>query len=214
MHPRAEGILVRVGCLPMVSSWTLLGDGLAAAQPAQSCQCTHQNPTHDSHLTSGHPESGEVPRSRVSASEYNSVVPAIPFHLAIPVNDLDAARRFYGTLLGFAEGRCAERWIDFDVRGHQLSVHLSEADAEARTNEVDRDKVPVRHFGLVLPWDEWRALGERLRDEGVTFLIEPHVRFEGQAGEQGTFFIRDPAGNALEMKSFRDPSRLFARDEN
>ena len=136
----------------------------------------------------------------------------IPFHLAVPVDDLDAARRFYGTLLGFAEGRSAERWIDFDVRGHQLSVHLSKSAAAPPTNEVDGDNVPVRHFGLVLPWDEWRALGERLAAAGVTFLIPPHVRFEGEVGEQGTFFICDPAGNALEMKSFRDPSRLFARD--
>ena len=137
----------------------------------------------------------------------------IPFHLAIPVDDLAAARAFYGELLGFPEGRSAERWIDFDLRGHQLSVHLCEASGEGGTNEVDGDAVPVRHFGLVLPWEEWTRLGAALSDAGVTFLIPPRVRFAGQAGEQGTFFIRDPAGNALEMKSFRDPSRLFARDE-
>lgn len=137
----------------------------------------------------------------------------IPFHLAIPVDDLAAARTFYGELLGFPEGRSAPRWIDFDVRGHQLSVHLCETSAQTSTNEVDGDAVPVRHFGLVLPWDEWTRLGDSLRAAGVTFLIPPRVRFEGEVGEQGTFFIRDPAGNALEMKSFRDPSRLFARVE-
>lgn len=137
----------------------------------------------------------------------------IPFHLAIPVDDLAAARAFYGGLLGFPEGRSADRWIDFDVRGHQLSVHLSEMGTRASTNEVDGDAVPVRHFGLVLPWDEWTKLADTLRDAGVTFLIPPRTRFEGEPGEQGTFFIRDPAGNALEMKSFRDPSRLFARAE-
>ena len=130
-----------------------------------------------------------------------------PFHLALPVNDLDAARAFYGGVLGCPEGRSADRWVDFDFHGHQLSVHLVEGLEATTTNQVDGDEVPVRHFGLVLPWDEWQALGASLTD----FLIPPRVRFEGQVGEQGTFFVRDPSGNALEFKSFRDPSRLFAR---
>lgn len=130
-----------------------------------------------------------------------------PFHLALPVSDLDAARAFYTGLLGCPEGRSADRWVDFDFHGHQLSVHLVEDLEGVGTNEVDGDQVPVRHFGLVLPWEAWEALGESLTD----FLIPPRVRFEGQVGEQGTFFLRDPSGNALEFKSFRDPSLLFAR---
>lgn len=133
-----------------------------------------------------------------------------PFHLALPVHDLDGARRFYGGLLGLSEGRSAERWIDYDFFGHQLSVHLVEdLDGEA-TNEVDGDAVPARHFGCVLPWADWEALGERLAEAGVSWLIEPKIRFRGELGEQGTFFLRDESGNALEFKAFRDPSRLFA----
>ncbi|MEM9073909.1 MAG: VOC family protein [Myxococcota bacterium] len=132
-----------------------------------------------------------------------------PFHLAIPVHDLEAARAFYGDLLGCPEARSADRWVDFDFRGHQLSVHLAEI-ADVDTNHVDGDEVPVRHFGLVLPWDEWHALADRLRGNGTTFLIAPRIRFQGKPGEQATFFLRDPSGNALEMKSFRDASRLFA----
>lgn len=134
-----------------------------------------------------------------------------PFHLALPVDDLDHARTFYSGLLGCAEGRCAPAWVDFDFFGHQLSVHLRpEEVSAARTNAVDGDDVPVRHFGLVLPWADWQALHTRLAGAGVDFLLEPKVRFAGQIGEQGTFFICDPAGNALEFKTFRDPSRLFA----
>jgi extradiol dioxygenase family protein len=134
-----------------------------------------------------------------------------PFHLAFPVHDLDAARRFYGEQLGLPEGRSAPRWVDFDLFGHQLSAHLVERLDPAATNEVDGDDVPVRHFGAVLAWPDWEALARRLRAAGVEFLIEPHVRFRGEVGEQGTFFVRDPSGNALEFKSFRDPARLFAR---
>ena len=134
-----------------------------------------------------------------------------PFHLALPVDDLAAARAFYGVLLGCAVGRASERWIDFDFFGHQVSVHLRpEECTPARTNEVDGDDVPVRHFGAVLDWPAWEALAARLAAAGEPFLIPPRVRFQGQVGEQGTFFLRDPAGNALEFKSFRDPSRLFA----
>ena len=135
-----------------------------------------------------------------------------PFHLAFPVDDLEAARRFYVGALGCAEGRSSPTWVDFDLEGHQIVAHLSPADCvPAGRNPVDGDGVPVRHFGLVLPWDRWEALAARLRGAGVEFLLEPRSRFEGGPGEQGTFFVRDPAGNALEFKSFRDPSRLFAR---
>jgi hypothetical protein len=133
-----------------------------------------------------------------------------PFHLALPVDDLASARAFYGSLLGCPEGRSAPAWVDFDFFGHQLSVHLRpEEVAAARTNPVDGDDIPVRHFGLVLPWAEWQALHARLTDASVEFLLEPKVRFVGQVGEQGTFFMQDPAGNALEFKTFRDPTRLF-----
>ena len=135
-----------------------------------------------------------------------------PFHLAFPVRDLDATRRFYVDLLGCAVGREASRWIDFDLAGHQLSAHLrDDAPDDAPTNAVDGDDVPVRHFGLVLPWDDWHALADRLRAAEVDFLIEPHVRFQGEVGEQATLFFRDPSGNALEFKSFKDPTSLFAR---
>jgi extradiol dioxygenase family protein len=135
-----------------------------------------------------------------------------PFHLAIPVDDLAAARAFYRGVLGCAEGRSAATWIDFDLMGHQLVVHQaprrSAADA---TNAVDGDDVPVPHFGVVLSLEAWEALAERLRAAGVAFGIEPHVRFKGEPGEQATMFFRDPAGNALEFKAFRDLGMLFAR---
>ena len=136
-----------------------------------------------------------------------------PFHLAVPVTDLAAARDFYARVLGCAEGRAADRWIDFDFFEHQLSVHLVDAmDVGAATNEVDGDDVPARHFGIVLSWDDWEALAERLLETDVDFLISPRVRFRGEPGEQGTFFVTDPSGNALEFKGFRDPARLFARE--
>jgi extradiol dioxygenase family protein len=141
------------------------------------------------------------------------------FHLALPVHDLLAARGFYGGVLGCPEGRSSARWVDFDFHGHQLVVHLVETAAggaraaDAATNAVDGDDVPAPHFGVVLPWREWEALAERLRGAGVAFVIAPHVRFAGQVGEQGTFFVRDPSGNALEFKAFRDPEQLFARRE-
>ena len=135
-----------------------------------------------------------------------------PFHLAFAVTDLEATRRFYVEVLGCAVGREAERWIDFDFHGHQISAHLVEgALAPIETNAVDGDDVPTRHFGAVLPWDDWQAMADRLRAAGQSFLIAPHIRFAGEVGEQATFFLRDPSGNALEFKSFKDPSRLFAR---
>jgi len=136
-----------------------------------------------------------------------------PFHLAFPVDDLAAAEAFYGDLLGCPRGRRSETFIDFDFRGHQLVVHLSPEDCVAtRANPVDGDQVPVRHFGLVLAPDAWRELADRFEAAGVPFLIAPRMRFEGLPGEQGTFFVRDPAGNALEFKMFVDPSQLFATD--
>lgn len=135
-----------------------------------------------------------------------------PFHLAFPVTDLEAARRFYCDLLGCRVGREDARWIDFDLAGHQITAHLVDGPAgSGPTNPVDGHAVPVRHFGLVLPWEVWQATARRLRRLGVAFLIEPHVRFPGGPGEQATLFLADPAGNAIELKSFRDPARLFAR---
>ncbi|MDJ0938660.1 MAG: VOC family protein [Woeseiaceae bacterium] len=134
-----------------------------------------------------------------------------PFHLALPVHDLDAAADFYCGALGCGTGRTAERWIDLDFFGHQVSLHLVEDhDGGAATNPVDGDAVPARHFGVVLHMGDWQALAERLQTAGTDFLIEPKVRFEGEVGEQATMFLRDPSGNALEFKSFKDPALLFA----
>ena len=136
-----------------------------------------------------------------------------PFHLAIPVHDLGAARAFYGGLLGCKEGRSDPAWVDFDLFGHQLVAHLDPAaQAHVRaSNEVDGHDVPVPHFGVVLEWNAWQALVERMRAAGVRFVLEPYIRFEGAVGEQATFFLYDPSGNALEFKAFRDPTQLFAR---
>ena len=135
-----------------------------------------------------------------------------PFHLAFVVNDLDAARRFYGDTLGCPEGRSAPTWVDFDLFGHQLVAHLHEGPRAADvTNPVDAHDVPVPHFGVVLTWAQFEAFAQRLREHEVQFVIEPTVRFVGEVGEQATMFFRDPAGNALEFKAFRDPARLFAK---
>jgi len=134
-----------------------------------------------------------------------------PFHLAFPVNDLEQARAFYGGLLGCAEGRSSDRWVDFDFYGHQVVAHLSPAEVgRSQTSPVDGHDVPVRHFGVILEWAEWHRLAERLRGKGVGFIIEPGIRFQGQVGEQATMFFLDPAGNALEFKSFKDPNQVFA----
>jgi uncharacterized protein len=133
-----------------------------------------------------------------------------PFHYAFPVTDLAAAREFYADVLGCGVGRSDTRWIDFDLYGHQIVAHLVGEGSRDHANPVDGDAVPVPHFGVVLPWDQWEALAQRLRDRGTKFVIEPRVRFEGQVGEQGTMFFRDPSGNALEFKSFKDPAQLFA----
>jgi extradiol dioxygenase family protein len=135
-----------------------------------------------------------------------------PFHLAIAVHDLEAARRFYGGLLGCAQGREAEKWIDYNFFGHQLSIHLKpEETTQVKANEVDGKQVPVRHFGIVLPWDEWHALSDKLKAVHTAFVIEPYIRFKGEVGEQATMFFLDPSGNALEFKSFKDMSQVFAQ---
>ena len=136
-----------------------------------------------------------------------------PFHLAIPVRDLASARAFYGQLLGCAEGRSAEEWVDFDFFGHQLVCHVSSGPAGSTAhNPVDGHDVPVPHFGMVLEMDDWEALAAQLRDAGVDFVIDPCIRFRGQPGEQATMFLTDPSGNALEFKAFRDiAGQLFAR---
>ncbi|GAB3337429.1 VOC family protein [Marilutibacter aestuarii] len=139
-------------------------------------------------------------------------MPLSPFHLAIPVHDLPAARRFYGEVFGCREGRSAAQWVDFDFFGHQLVIHEAPARIDAaHRNPVDGQAVPVPHFGVVLPWEAWEALAERLRDHGIDFVIEPGIRFRGEVGEQATMFLLDPCGNALEFKAFRDIGQLFAR---
>jgi extradiol dioxygenase family protein len=138
-----------------------------------------------------------------------------PFHIAFPVDDLDAARTFYGKTLGCAEGRSSAHWIDFDLFGHQIVAHLKAASengaGKAHQNPVDGHDVPIPHFGVVLPMEAWEALADRLRRAGVSFVIEPQIRFKGEVGEQATMFFLDPAGNALEFKAFADITQLFAK---
>lgn len=133
-----------------------------------------------------------------------------PFHLAFPVHDLTAARAFYGGVLGCAEGRSSDDWIDFDLFGHQIVAHLSGTAQAVSTNPVDGHDVPVPHFGVVLTMDQWHDLAARVTAAGIRFGIEPHVRFQGLVGEQATMFFRDPSGNALEFKAFADDAMLFA----
>lgn len=136
-----------------------------------------------------------------------------PFHLAFAVDDLAAARRFYGELLQCPEGRSARDWVDFNLCGHQIVAHLAPDSVPARaSNAVDSREVPVPHFGIVLPIDTWKSLAERLVEADVEFVIPPTVRFEGEPGEQATMFLLDPAGNALEFKAMADPDKLFATD--
>ena len=135
-----------------------------------------------------------------------------PFHLAFPVHSLEAARSFYGDLLGCSEGRSSPEWIDFNFYGHQIVAHLSPDEAGHRnTSAVDGDNVPVRHFGAVLSMEQWETLADKLRAAGTKFIIEPHIRFKGEVGEQATMFFYDPAGNALEFKAFADMSQVFAK---
>jgi uncharacterized protein len=136
-----------------------------------------------------------------------------PFHLAIPVDDLAAARHFYGEVFGCPEGRSSSIWVDFDFFGHQLVIHQQEksaAQTAAQTNPVDGHDVPVPHFGVVLDWDVWHQLADRLTARKTAFVIEPGIRFEGKVGEQATMFLLDPSGNALEFKAFKDMGQLFA----
>ncbi len=135
-----------------------------------------------------------------------------PFHLAFPVNDLPATRKFYCDLIGCSLGRQSDVWIDFNMFGHQVVAHKRESanSDEAFSNPVDGKHVPIPHFGVVLEWDQWHALADRLRHAGVEFTIEPYVRFEGEIGEQATMFLLDPSGNALEFKSFKDMTQMFA----
>ena len=134
------------------------------------------------------------------------------FHLAFPVHSIAAARAFYGDLLGCPEGRSCDAWVDFDFYGHQVVAHLSPAECKpTATGEVDGDAVPVRHFGTILPMADWQVLADKLRAARTRFIIEPHVRFQGEVGEQATMFLLDPSGNALEFKSFADMSQVFAK---
>jgi extradiol dioxygenase family protein len=139
----------------------------------------------------------------------STVIP--PFHLAFPVHDLAAARRFYGDLLGCPEGRSSPAWVDFNFYGHQIVAHLAPAECgSAATSAVDDHAVPVRHFGVVLDLAQWQALADKLRAAGTRFVIEPYVRFKGEVGEQATMFFLDPSGNAVEVKAFADMESLFA----
>ena len=135
-----------------------------------------------------------------------------PFHLASPVDDLAAARHFYSDILQCREGRTSELWTDYDLYGHQLVIHYQPREKrDLHHNPVDGHDVPVPHFGVVLPWDEWEQLARRMRAAGITFVIEPYIRFAGQTGEQATMFFLDPCGNALEFKAFKDIDQLFAK---
>jgi extradiol dioxygenase family protein len=138
-----------------------------------------------------------------------------PFHIAFPVDDLARARAFYGTTLGCPEGRSSDQWIDFDLFGHQIVAHLKPAGSPgvdaAHRNHVDGHAVPIPHFGVVLPMEQWEAFAARLKAAGVHFEMEPQIRFKGEPGEQATMFFLDPAGNALEFKAFADMNRLFAK---
>lgn len=147
------------------------------------------------------------------SGEQTQTSPKSPFHLAIPASDLASSREFYGGFLGCREGRSDRTWVDFDFFGHQLVCHVDHERKPDRpiANPVDGHNVPVPHFGIVLELERWRELADRLEQHGVEFVIEPYIRFAGQPGEQGTMFLNDPSGNALEFKGFRDRSRLFAK---
>lgn len=153
----------------------------------------------------------DAPIKRAKGDKFCMADQLNSFHLAIPVDDLGAAERFYSGILGCAQGRRSDKWIDFNFFGHQLVTHLAPEECHAaQTNDVDGKAVPCRHFGVVLNKSDWKALARRFSEAKVDFIIEPGVRFEGEIGEQGTFFLLDPAGNALEFKYFDDPAQLFA----
>ena len=138
-----------------------------------------------------------------------------PFHLAVPVHDIEAARKFYGEVMGFAEGRSAATWVDFNFYGHQFVIHLQPGMEKVRERRhhspVDGHDVPVPHYGVVLEWHDWETLAERLKGRGIKFVIEPCIRFQGMVGEQATMFFLDPSHNALEFKAFKDMGQLFAK---
>tara|TARA_B100001996_G_C18616029_1_gene575776 strand:+ start:845 stop:1258 length:414 start_codon:yes stop_codon:yes gene_type:complete len=135
-----------------------------------------------------------------------------PFHLAFPVDNLEKTREFYTKILGCKEGRSSDRWIDFDMFGHQVVAHLVDSLEETQTNPVDGDDVPASHFGVILDLEDWEKLSNRLNKIDMKFIIEPHVRFKGEAGEQATMFFLDPCGNALEFKAFKSDDMIFATD--
>ena len=135
-----------------------------------------------------------------------------PFHLAFPVDDLEKTREFYINILGCREGRSSDRWIDFDMYGHQVVAHLIDKVEKVQTNPVDGDDVPASHFGVILDMKDWESLSARLKSSGMKFIIEPHIRFKGEAGEQATMFFLDPCGNALEFKAFKNNDMIFATD--
>ena len=135
-----------------------------------------------------------------------------PFHLAIPVHNLSECRKFYTNTLNLKEGRSSDHWVDYNFFGHQLVIHYKQKSTEdTKTNLVDGKDVPVPHFGVVLPWEAFDEFSKLLKSKGIKFIIEPYIRFEGQIGEQATMFFKDPAGNALEFKAFKDKSQLFAK---
>lgn len=136
--------------------------------------------------------------------------PEYPFHLAFPVHDLEEAKTFYTETIGCSLGRSSKKWIDFNMFGHQVVAHLSPEDTpKVNQSNVDGKKVPVRHFGIVLEWNQWHTFADELKAKGIKFLIEPYIRFKEKAGEQATMFFLDPSGNALEFKSFKEPDNLF-----
>jgi hypothetical protein len=135
-----------------------------------------------------------------------------PFHLAVPVSNLETCRTFYRDILGCEEGRSSDHWVDFNFFGHQFVIHYKpNSSDELHTNAVDGKAVPVPHFGVVLPWEEFRTFADKLKLQNIEFIIEPYIRFEGQVGEQATMFFKDPSGNALEFKAFKDTSQIFAK---
>jgi len=136
-----------------------------------------------------------------------------PFHVAVPVDDVAKARAFYRDVMGCEEGRSSEQWVDFNFFGHQWVIHYKPKSSEEQNhhNSVDGHDVPVPHYGVVLEWEQWEALAESLRDQGIKFVIEPYIRFKGEVGEQATMFFLDPCGNALEFKAFKDIGQLFAK---
>ncbi|MBF72418.1 MAG: glyoxalase [Flavobacteriales bacterium] len=136
----------------------------------------------------------------------------LPFHLAIPVHDLEKSRDFYKNILGCDEGRSSDHWVDFNLFGHQLVIHYKEKSTEkSKTNPVDGKDVPIPHFGVILEWNQFHNFSNQLIEKGITFIIDPYIRFKGLPGEQATMFFKDPCGNALEFKSFKDFNQIFEK---